>query len=156
MIASGKFQTILDTAEMIALATVMAGYFFAGQALQAGLLVLAVSYLIRAYVPAEIVSSANEEITKSDLVVRSILPKVMWISCALCTVGFLMYVISLEKGGQLYMRLLTLGGYGLGIMLVLLLGVVLAAKTTDAGRYVLPVVTRAVPVFLAAMYLLYA
>lgn len=100
--------------------------------------------------PAEVPAETEEKPGFMYLFVYVIVPKIMWISCAVCTSSLLLY--HLESGNE---------GYTLGLMIhsTLTVGTLVviglaAAKGVPGLRSLLPIYFRALPLMLTAVYLL--
>ncbi len=113
------------------------------------LLGLGVTFFLSAYRPPEIPMQENEKFGFSELLGFMIVPKVLWISCAVSALGIAFYLGGNEGSKQM----LFIGGSSIGIgtflFLILLLNGVKHIKT------VTPVLVRAVPLLLTDVYLFF-
>jgi hypothetical protein len=113
------------------------------------LFVLAATFFLRAFQPPkEIEQSENETFGFSELLARSIIPKVLWISSAVSAIGIAFYLNNFENKG--YKEMLLIGIMSIGAGLVLL--TVFLVTGVKHLKTIVPVVLRAVPASLAAIY----
>jgi hypothetical protein len=110
---------------------------------------LAATFFLRAFQPPkEIRQSENETFGFSELLTLSIIPKVLWISSAVSSIGVAFYLINFENKGYKQMLLIGIMSIGAGLVLFtifLLTGV-------KHLKIIVPVLLRAIPVSLAAIY----
>lgn len=119
--------------------------------LSVSLIGLAVVFFLYAYKPIEIVRDEKEQLGFSDLLAVTILPKVMWISSAISTLGLLFYLLDLGNDG--YKNILMIGGLTIGIAVVLL--TVFLSSGVKNLKMVTPILFRAVPLLLIDLYILF-
>lgn len=119
--------------------------------LSVSLIGLAVVFFLYAYKPLDIVRAENEQLGFSDLLAVLILPKVMWISSAISTLGLLFYLLDLGNDG--YKKMLMIGGLTIGIAVVLL--TIFLASGVKNLKIVTPILLRAVPLLLIDLYILF-
>jgi hypothetical protein len=112
---------------------------------------LAVTFFLYAYKPLQIVRNEGELLGFSDLLATTILPKVLWISSAISTLGLLFYLLNLGNEG--YKQMLLIGGSTIGIGLVLV--AVFSAIGLKNIKIVSPVLLRAVPLLIFDFYILF-
>ncbi|WP_456457920.1 hypothetical protein [Reichenbachiella sp.] len=112
------------------------------------LLGLAAVFFLNAFKPQKIEQTGSEQLDFNDLLGMSIVPKVLWIASAVALIGITFYQLGMEKG---YSR--TLGSGSLSIIIgtfVLLFLKIREAKHIDKS---LPILFRAIPVAVLAVYL---
>lgn len=135
----------------LALGTIMAYLKIDTGVLRVSLVGLAVVFFLYAYKPMDIVRGENEQLGFSDLLAVTILPKVMWISSAISTLGLLFYILDLGNEG--YKNMLMIGGLTIGIAFVLL--TIFLASGVKNLKMVTPILFRAVPLSLIDLYILF-
>ena len=111
------------------------------------LLGLGITFFLYAYRPVEIPLQENEKFGFPELLGLMIVPKVLWISCAVSAVGIAFYLFRNEG----YKQLLFIGGSSVGIGTFLL--VILLLNGVKHIKIITPVLLRAVPLLLADTYL---
>jgi hypothetical protein len=142
----------LEKAELILLAALavsllarylqMNGYM---TGLQISLSGLAGVYFLMAYRPP---ASQPEGERKgfADLLAVTILPKVLWIGCAVGAIGILFYLLQLEGARQMMLIHTGAGGIGLGMFL--------AARQSSSAAALTEVLYRAIPLLMVSVYFL--
>jgi hypothetical protein len=108
---------------------------------------LAVVFFLYAYRPIDM-PETNEKAGFSELLAYGILPKVMWISCAVATTGILFYILGMSG----YKEMLMIGGLTIGV--ALLLFTIFLLTGVKHLRFLLPNLFRSVPLFLIVVYIL--
>jgi len=111
------------------------------------LLGLGVTFFLFAYRPPDIPIQENEKFGFPELLGLMIVPKVLWISCAVSAVGIAFFLVKSEG----YKQMLFIGGSSIGIGSFLL--VILLLNGVKHIKTVTPVLLRAVPLLLADVYL---
>ena len=119
--------------------------------LKVSLIGLAVTFFLYAYKPLDIGRDENQQLGFSDLLALTILPKVMWISSAVSTIGILLYLLDLGNDG--YKRMLMIGGFTIGISIVLL--TIFSVSGVKNIKGIMPVLFRAIPLLLIDCYILF-
>ena len=149
-----KITSYLPTAEKIFLVGLAIGlllhYFGTDSIVMAVSLVgLAVTFFLSAYRPIEIIPEENEVLGFKELLGHGIVPKVLWISCAVSTMGIFLSNIN-NQGSQ---KMFFIGGTTIAIGTVIIVGLLVnGAKHINA---VVPVLLRAIPLFVLDVYMLY-
>jgi len=112
---------------------------------------LAVTFFLSAYRIIDIPRKENETFGFQELLGYLIVPKILYISCAVATCGILFYFLNLGNEG--YRQMLFIGGTSLG------LGIVIIAYLAVTGvKYmgaILPVLYRAIPLLVLDLYLFF-
>lgn len=112
---------------------------------------LCFTFFLYAYQPAKIIGQGDEQVGFSELLALAIIPKVLWISLAITTLGIAFYIV--DMGNERYKQMLLIGGITIGFAIVLLVGfLVTGVKHINT---VTPILLRAVPLFIVAMYILF-
>jgi hypothetical protein len=122
-----------------------------GAVIKVSLVGLAITYFLTAFKPIDIPVQADERFEFKDLLTLTILPKVMWISCAISLFGILIYTLQLPHDG--HKRLLMTGGSTIVVGLIIL--DYAALTETKHLKYILPIALRAAPLVVMDFYLLY-
>ena len=135
----------------LAIGTVLAYSKIDSSALNVSLIGLAVPFLLYAYKPLDIVRDENEPLKFSEIFALTILPKVMWISSAVSTLGLLFYMLELGNDG--YMKMLMIGGLIIGIAVVIL--TIFLASGVENLKSVTPILLTAVPLLFIDSYILF-
>lgn len=110
---------------------------------------LAVTFFLSAYRPMEIPRQENEKLGFTDLLALSIIPKTMWISCAISAMGISLYLS--QFGNEGYKQMLLIGSSAIGggaFFLVFFL--VSGVKNLNL---VTPILFRALPLLAVDIYL---
>jgi hypothetical protein len=109
---------------------------------------LAGVYFLNAFMPPDFERDENEKFGMKELVLMTILPKVLWISSAICMAGF--FVLSQNQEHDAHLNLWFIGGFSLFSGLVILsFAMVTGNKHT---RVLTAVAFRAVPLLVLVMY----
>ena len=113
---------------------------------------LAITFFLYAYKPIDIPrTDENEQFGFSELLALQIVPKVMWISSAVSTLGLLFYLLDMGNDG--YKRMLMIGGLTIGISILLF-----AFFLVSGVKYlkvVAPILLRSVPLLAIDLYILF-
>ena len=110
--------------------------------------ILAGVYFLNAYMPVNVQRNENEKFGMKELLLTTILPKILWISCAICMAGF--FVLSQNAEHDAHLKLWMIGGLSLLSGLVFLaFGMVTGDKHATV---VAPVAFRAVPLVILVIY----
>lgn len=112
---------------------------------------LAVVFFLNGYIPVDIQQSEGEPMGFNELLGLSIVPKILWISAAVTTIGILFY--SLQIGNDSYSKMLQIGGSTIVIGTSILLA--LKVRGVKNINLVLPVLLRALPALIIAGYILF-
>jgi len=150
---------LLERAELIALAALLAGLgaHFYGYSGLSSVLVFAFAalggiYFLMAYrPPANLATTDGAPKGFKDLFVLAILPKVMWISCAIGAAG--LSILHTRPDNLGYQQLLLIQA-SVSILSMLAVGA-FAAIGADI-RHIIPILYRAIPLALASIYILTA
>ena len=153
---SGAITKHLPLVEKVLLTTLVIGTILRVMHLDSSvtkvsLLGLGVTFFLFAYRPNEIPREENEQFGFPDLLVLTIVPKVLWISSAISALGIALYLVDLGNEG--YKRLLMIGGMTIGGATVILL--FSFAKGVKHLETVTPVLLRAIPLLLVDFYILF-
>jgi hypothetical protein len=143
-----RLEFILVVVAGASLLALYGGIAVANQGIMFSLSGLAGVYFLNAHKPP----SQVQEGEKKDFVAllsQTILPKVMWIGCAVGIIGLLFYLLKLEG----FREMLTIGGAasGLGVVLFGVLSLVNANQMQTLS----PVLYRAIPIVLLTSYVLF-
>ena len=112
---------------------------------------LGITFFLSAYKPLNIKAKEGEETGFNELLGLSIMPKILWISTSVATIGILFYTLQLGNDG--YLRMLYVGGLTFIIGTVIML--ILKAVGTKYLNATLPVFFRALPTMFVVAYILY-
>jgi hypothetical protein len=115
------------------------------------LLGLGVTFFLSAYRPTELPRSENEKFGFQELLAGTIVPKMLWISSAISTVGIAFYLFNFGNDG--YRRLLMIGGLTIATGTMILL-ISLLQGTKNLGTAA-PILYRAIPLLLLDFYILF-
>jgi len=110
-----------------------------------------VPFLLYAYKPLDIVRDENEPLKFSEIFALTILPKVMWISSTVSTLGLLFYMLELGNDG--YMKMSMIGGLIIGIAVVIL--TIFLASGVKNLKSATPILLTAVPLLFIDSYILF-
>ena len=113
--------------------------------LQISLSGLAGVYFLMAYRPPSPLPGGQKK-GFAQLFSETILPKVLWIGCAVGAVGIMFHLLQLEGARQMLMIHTASGGVGIGMFL--------AFRQTGDTQTLTPVLYRAIPLLLISVYLL--
>lgn len=109
---------------------------------------LAAVYFLNGYVRVGPAGTENERPGFLDRIAQTIVPKVMWIACAMSVVGILFYVLNMNGSKEMLMIAVP----------AMAMGLVLFAAMFAAGakniNLLTPILYRAIPLFLIGIYLL--
>jgi hypothetical protein len=109
---------------------------------------LAVTFFLYAFRPVDVPLDENIQLGMSELLSLMILPKVMWISSAVSTLGIVFYLAGTDN----YQKLLMIGVSTLAIAVLLqTLLIVGGSKYRSVGT---PALWRCIPLLLTNTYLL--
>ena len=146
MVRIAKYLPWIEALFLIMLAV---GWVMLYQRHEAGLLIISLvgltaTYFISAYKPIEILSNGEDKFGMREMLAWSILPKVCWISCAVSTLGWLLFFINPDNVG--YQNMLIIGALSIGaavVMIVYLIstGVRQIKRTIIAAAFALIVTT---------------
>jgi len=110
-------------------------------------------YFLMAYrPPAAAPAAEGQKAGVSQLLTQTILPKVLWISCAVGAVALMIYHTGPANEGYKEMMLIQSITTILGVLLVLLF----VSMGVEGARNLLPVLYRALPLTLCSVYTLTA
>jgi hypothetical protein len=111
---------------------------------------LAVLFFLLAYRPLRIERLEDEKLGMMDLLCTSIVPKVLWISNAVLTVGVLFYFF--EAMSESYHQTLMIGCLTVGMGIIILgIGIIQGVKHL---KILMPILYRSIPLSIAGIYLL--
>ncbi len=117
---------------------------------QVALVGLGITFFLLAYRPMEIPPQEDGQIGGfTELLALSIVPKVLWMGCAVSALGLAFYLF----GNKGYKQLLIIGGSTIGGSSVLL--IVFLAQGVKHLNIVTPILLRAIPLLLADFYILF-
>ncbi len=112
---------------------------------------LGITFFLNAYLPVGIESTEKDKMGFNELLGLLIVPKVLWISSAIATLGILFYTLKLDNNG--YMQMLYIGGSTIITPLVIML--ILKAIGTKYIKFTNPAIFRAVPILFVIGYILF-
>lgn len=142
----------LEKAELILVAALAASLLarylqmdVASTALKVSGSCLAAVYFLMAYRPPA-VKPTGEIKGMADLAATTILPKVLWIGCAVGINGIMFYLLPLPGAQQMLQIHALAGGLGLGMFLAL--------KNRTGAQELSPVLYRAAPILLITIFFL--
>jgi hypothetical protein len=115
---------------------------------RASLLGLAVTFFLYAYRPKDIPRQENEQFGFAQFIGLMTLPKVLWISSAISSLGIAFYLFDFGNDG--YKQMLMIGGLTIGVGALLFLFFLLSG--VKHITIVTPILLRALPLFLADVY----
>lgn len=144
----------MEQAELILLAilgaSLLARYFQMDvymTGLQISLSGLAGVYFLMAYRPPAPLPEGEKK-GFAQLLSQTILPKILWIGCAVGAIGIMFYLLQLEGAREMLLIHAASGGIGVGMFL--------AFRQTSDSQTLTPVLYRAIPLLLISVYLLTA
>ncbi len=121
---------------------------FARYVFMASSAILAAVYFLNAYMPVNFQRDDNEKFGMKELLLTTMLPKILWISCAVCMAGF--FLLSQNAEHDAHLNLWMIGGLSLlGGLVFLAFGMVTGDKHATV---VAPVAFRAVPLLILVIY----
>lgn len=147
----------LERAEVLFLLLFLAGFSWRSSDASASDSLIIVSlgglagvFFLMAYRPSAVASADPKRMDFMTLLIWTILPKVTWISCAVCTISILLYFIKTgnkgyEQGLMIHTTITVIG--------LLMLGFA-GFRGVKNARALLPMYYRAIPLLFAALYLL--
>jgi hypothetical protein len=110
--------------------------------------ILAAAYFLNAFMPMDFQREENEKFGMKELVFMTILPKVLWIGCAVCMAGF--FILSQNQDHNGHLNLWLIGGFTLfGNLALLAFGIVTADRH---ARVLAPISFRAIPLLALVAY----
>jgi hypothetical protein len=116
------------------------------------LLGLGVIFFLMAYRPTDIPPPPeNEQFGFTQLLGLVIIPKVLWIACAVSAVGLAFSLMN--TGNEGYKQMLLTGGLTVGVATFVFL--VLLLQGTKHIQLVTPILFRAIPLGLVSLYLVF-
>jgi hypothetical protein len=133
----------------LAIGTILVFSKINSSVLNVSLIGLAITFFLYAYKPLNIVREENELLGFSDLLAVGILPRVMWISSAISTLGLLFYLM--DNAG--HKNMLMIGGLTIGISVVLL--TIFLVSGVKNIKIVTPILFRAIPLLTIDIYILF-
>ena len=142
-----RLEIVFLGAAVISLLLQYAGYQPASSGLMISLTSLAVVYFLNGYKPP----SSEQTGEKKDftaLLSQTILPKVLWISCAVGTIGILFHLLNLPGAQQMLM--IAAASNAFGVVLFLILSAISSTETQKLAA----TMYRVVPLLLICGYLL--
>ena len=113
---------------------------------------LGITFFMNAYIPLDIEPIEGQQMGFNELLGLTILPKVLWISTAVTTIGFLLYTLQLGNDG--YQRILYIGGSAIIISTLIML--ILWAIGTKYLNATFPALFRAILTLLVGGFILFA
>lgn len=120
--------------------------------IQASLIMLAASFFISAYKVIEIPRKEEDSFEFKEMLSWLIVPKVLWISCAISLVGLSIFLSQPDHEG--YKRMFMIAGLSITIALAII--AYAFATGTKYLQYILPPVLRAVPLLIIDAYFLFS
>ncbi len=148
---------LLPYLERIFLATLAIGYILKLMEnhipilITIGLAGLGVIFFLSAFRPLEFEPTEGEKMGFNEFLGLVTVPKILWISTAVATIGILLYTLQLGNDG--YLRMLYIGSSTIAIATLILLG--LKATGTKYLNATFPVFYRVFPTFLLVAYILF-
>ena len=112
---------------------------------------LALIFFLYAYKPLPVSTGEDEKASIRELLGWSIVPKVLWISCAVSAMGILFFLI--RTGSLEYRNMVMIGGLSILVGLVVL--GVLQVSGTKHLQVVTPILLRAVPLMIMDFYIFF-
>ncbi len=146
----------LDLAEKIFLTGILVGLLLSylstdKTVLKFSLVLLSVAYFLSSFKVIEMPRKEDEQFGMTEMLAWLIVPKVLWISCAVSLMGIFVFTLQLDHDG--HKRALMIGGASIVVGLVILAYAQLTG--TKYLKYILPSVMRAIPLLLVDFYVLY-
>lgn len=112
---------------------------------------LALVFFLYAYKPINVNSGDDEKAGMGELLGWAVVPKVLWISCAVSAMGILFFL--LRTGNLEYKNMVMIGGFSILVGLVVL--GVLQVSGTKHLQVVTPILLRAVPLMIMDFYIFF-
>lgn len=109
---------------------------------------LALVFFLYAYRPLLVNAGKDERAGMGELLGWSIVPKVLWIGCAISAMGILFFLI--KTGSDEYRNMVMIGGISI-VSGLLVLGV-LRVSGTKHLQVVTPILLRAIPLMIMDFY----
>ena len=115
---------------------------------------LAGIFFLSAYIPPEKKQTAQTDVKSglADLLFATILPKILWLSCAICALGLLFFQMDTDNDGY-KMMLMIHSVITPGAVILVGLG---SVRGVQGASLLFPVLIRAVSLFIVAAYLIRA
>lgn len=150
-----KISRHLPLIEKILFVSFLAGVVLAlmeinNDLLRYALLGLGVTFFFYAYHPTDISGEEERQRGFIELLGMTIIPKILWISCAIIATGLFLALGDDRNSG--YKQMLTIGVLAVGSASLILMFVAIKGGN-DIGR-VTPVLLRALPLLMAGLYVL--
>lgn len=149
---------LIDRAEMILLGALSIALILYTTSFKSEILLnlslkgLAVLFFLSAYRPIQIERKEGEKLGFMDLLCTTIVPKILWISSAVITVGIILFFSN--TGNEGYKIILMLGSITIPV------GIILLAAGLSSGvkqlNVIVPILYRAIPLTIVAIYILNA
>jgi hypothetical protein len=109
---------------------------------------LAVTFFLSAYRPIDIPRQENELLGFKELLALMIIPKTMWISCAVSAMGISFYFSQFGNDG--YKQMLLIGASTIGMGTIILAFLLMSGVKNL--NLVTPILVRAIPLLLVDIY----
>ncbi|HLT71112.1 MAG TPA: hypothetical protein VKZ75_00605 [Cyclobacteriaceae bacterium] len=109
---------------------------------------LALVFFLYAYQPLLVNTGKDEKAGMGELLGWSIVPKVLWIGCAISAMGILFFLI--KTGTDEYRNMVMIGGFSI-VSSLLVLGV-LQVSGTKHLQVITPILLRAIPLMIMDFY----
>lgn len=144
-----RIELVLMAALGISLLTYYLRVSGAATGIQLSLSGLAGVYFLMAYRPPAQVPSGEKK-GFSELLSQTILPKILWIGCAVGAIGILFQLLKLDGAREMLTIHAASGGIG-----IILFGILALQRGNDSNPFI-PVLYRAVPLLLVTLYMLFS
>ena len=150
-----KVVPFLPLVEKILLTSLLVGIVLVNMQIDstvaiASLFGLAVTFFLLAFNPPTLPQDENEMLGFPELLGLTIIPKALWISCAVSVVGLTFYTLGLNNPGAKNMA--AIGGFSIALATLALC--VLLVTGARHLKINIPVLIRAVPICLIDFYVL--
>jgi hypothetical protein len=148
---------LLPYFERVFLATLVIGFILQLLGMEIPILMtiglggLGVTFFLNAYRPLDIQTAEGEQMGFNELLGLSIIPKVLWISTAIATIGILFYTLQIGDNG--YIKMLHIGG--ITIITASIAMLILKAIGTKYLNATFPIYFRALPTVIVVAYILF-
>jgi hypothetical protein len=116
-------------------------------AVQFSLAILILIFLLFAFIPIDVGHIDGDPFGIKELLAWSIIPKLLWLSCAVACFGLLLYSANFNNAG--YLQALAIGSLGLTIATIILS--LLFLTGTKKLDNVLPILVRTIPVLIVSI-----